>query len=177
MQNGGVFFYKRWKIHNSIATICKRGFLDFVHRLYFNKITTFRKLDLLPSSCKKGSTKTLAVYLGSGLRLAQPGGTTARGSVLPFLPEDRRRSSFRSVVILLKYRWWTKSKKQLLQITTHHRQNPLDLIQYSNCFLLHRKFFNTLQITTFRELDLLQSSGEMGPLDRANPNHWTPKFK
>jgi hypothetical protein len=27
--------------------ICKSGFLDFVHRLYFNKIT-FRKLDLLP---------------------------------------------------------------------------------------------------------------------------------
>jgi hypothetical protein len=33
--------------------ICKSGFLDFVHRLYFNKITTFQKLDLLPSSGKK----------------------------------------------------------------------------------------------------------------------------
>jgi hypothetical protein len=32
---------------------CKSGFLDFVYRLYFNKITTFRKLDLLPSSGKK----------------------------------------------------------------------------------------------------------------------------
>jgi hypothetical protein len=34
--------------------------LDFVHHLYFNKITTFRKLDLLPSSGKKkGRTETL----------------------------------------------------------------------------------------------------------------------
>jgi hypothetical protein len=34
--------------------------MDFVHRLYFNKIT-FRKLDLLQSSGKNGRTKTLAV--------------------------------------------------------------------------------------------------------------------
>jgi hypothetical protein len=58
----------------------------------------FWKLDLLPSS-------------GPGLRLAQPGGPTARVSVLSFLPEDGRRSSFRNV-ILLKYRQWTKSKKK-----------------------------------------------------------------
>jgi hypothetical protein len=38
---------------NSKLDVCKSGFLDFVHRLYFNKITTFRKLDLLPSSGKK----------------------------------------------------------------------------------------------------------------------------
>jgi hypothetical protein len=51
---------------------CKSGFfLYFVHRLYFNKTTTFRKLDLLPSS-------------GPGLRLAQPGDPTARFPVLPF---------------------------------------------------------------------------------------------
>jgi hypothetical protein len=31
----------------------KTGFLDFVHRLYFNKITTFRKLDFLPSPGEK----------------------------------------------------------------------------------------------------------------------------
>jgi hypothetical protein len=31
--------------------------LDFVHRLYFNKIITFRKLDLLPSSGKKEGQK------------------------------------------------------------------------------------------------------------------------
>jgi hypothetical protein len=35
-------------------------FLDFVDRLYFNKIK-LRKLDLLPSSGKKGRTETLAV--------------------------------------------------------------------------------------------------------------------
>jgi hypothetical protein len=63
-------------------------------------------------------TKTLAVgppgWASSGPRLAQPGGPTARVSVLPFLPEDGRRSSFRNV-ILLKYRRWTVSKKTPLQ--------------------------------------------------------------
>jgi hypothetical protein len=57
----------------------------------------------------------------------QPEGPTARVSVLPFLPEDGRRSSFQNV-ILLKYRRWTKSKKPLLQIITHHCQNPSDFI-------------------------------------------------
>jgi hypothetical protein len=42
--------------------ICKSVFLDFVHRLHFNKIT-FRKLDFLLSSCKKGKTEILAVGL------------------------------------------------------------------------------------------------------------------
>jgi hypothetical protein len=37
--------------------LCKSGFLNFVHRLYFNKITTFRKLDILPSSGKKKGQK------------------------------------------------------------------------------------------------------------------------
>jgi hypothetical protein len=64
----------------------------------------------------------------SDLRLAQPGGQTARISVLSFLPEDGRSSSFRNVVILLKYRRWTNSKKTILQIITHHRQNPSDFI-------------------------------------------------
>jgi hypothetical protein len=41
--------------------ICKIVFLDFVHRLYFNKITTLRKLDLLPSSGKKERTEILGV--------------------------------------------------------------------------------------------------------------------
>jgi hypothetical protein len=27
--------------------VCKSVFLDFVHSLYFNKITTFRKVDIL----------------------------------------------------------------------------------------------------------------------------------
>jgi hypothetical protein len=34
------------------GSICKTLFLDFLHRLYFNKITTFRKLEFLPSSGK-----------------------------------------------------------------------------------------------------------------------------
>jgi hypothetical protein len=36
---------------------CQSGFLDFVHRLYVNRIATFRKLDLLPSSGKKEEQK------------------------------------------------------------------------------------------------------------------------
>jgi hypothetical protein len=40
-----------------VVIICKSGFLDFVHRLYFNKITTFRKLDLLPSTGKEEGQK------------------------------------------------------------------------------------------------------------------------
>jgi hypothetical protein len=35
------------------SKLVRADFLDFVNRLYFNKITTFRKLDLLPSSYKK----------------------------------------------------------------------------------------------------------------------------
>jgi hypothetical protein len=41
--------------------ICNSAFLDIVHRLYFNKITTFWKLDLLLSSGKKGRTETQSV--------------------------------------------------------------------------------------------------------------------
>jgi hypothetical protein len=44
---------------------------------------TFRKLDILPSSGKKGRAKTLDVG-PPGLRLAQSGGPTARVFVLPF---------------------------------------------------------------------------------------------
>jgi hypothetical protein len=40
--------------------ICNSVFVDIVHRLYFNKITTFRKLDLLPSSGTKARTEILA---------------------------------------------------------------------------------------------------------------------
>jgi hypothetical protein len=50
------------------------------------------------------------------LRVAQPGGPTARVSVLPTLPEDGRRSSFRNVVIVLKYRRWTVSKNTLSRV-------------------------------------------------------------
>jgi hypothetical protein len=37
-----------------VILIGKSGILDFVHRLCLNKIKTFRKLDLLPSSGIKG---------------------------------------------------------------------------------------------------------------------------
>jgi hypothetical protein len=52
---------RSYDLHCWKFIICKSGLLDFVHCLYFNKITTFRKLDLLPSSGEKGRTETLAV--------------------------------------------------------------------------------------------------------------------
>jgi hypothetical protein len=42
------------------VVICKSDLLDFVHRLYFNKITTFRKLvRLLSSVLKEGQEPEL----------------------------------------------------------------------------------------------------------------------
>jgi hypothetical protein len=63
-----------WTQYNSFnnISICNSGFLDIVHRLYLDKITTFRKLDLLPSSGKKGRTETLAVG-PPGLASLRPG--------------------------------------------------------------------------------------------------------
>jgi hypothetical protein len=40
-----------------LYSVCNSVFLDIVRRLYFNKFTTFRKLDLLPSSGKKEGQK------------------------------------------------------------------------------------------------------------------------
>jgi hypothetical protein len=50
-------FSPEWK--SNTQNICKSVFffLDFVHSPYFNKITTFRKLVLLPSSGKKEGQK------------------------------------------------------------------------------------------------------------------------
>lgn len=47
-----------------------------------------------------------------------------------FMPEDGRQSSLRNIVILLKYRRLTKSKMPLLQIITHRRHKPSDLIDF-----------------------------------------------
>jgi hypothetical protein len=49
--------YKLCLLQACAILICNRVFLDIVHCLYFNKITTFRKLDLLPSSGKKGQDR------------------------------------------------------------------------------------------------------------------------
>jgi hypothetical protein len=82
--------------------------LDFVHRLYFNKIAVFRKLDLLPSS---GKTEGQNPYvLGPLAELA---------SDLVQLP---KRSNF------IEMQTMDKSKKPPLQIETPHRQNPLEFI-------------------------------------------------
>jgi hypothetical protein len=84
-------FWRWWII------ICKIVFLSLSIVHISIKLLRFGRSDLDP---------------GPDLRLAQPGGPTAKVSVLPFLPEDGRRSSFRNVVTLLKYRPWTKLKKQ-----------------------------------------------------------------
>jgi hypothetical protein len=66
-----LFGVNQGDISLKLLNLKERFLGGIVHRLYFNKITTFRKLDLVPSSGKKG------------LRLAQPGGPAARVSVLP----------------------------------------------------------------------------------------------
>jgi hypothetical protein len=73
--------------------ICNSVFLDIVHRLYFNKITTFRKLDLLPSSSKKGEERkpNQKTRPRPYLRPAQPGGPTARVSLLPLFTWRRKK--------------------------------------------------------------------------------------
>jgi hypothetical protein len=38
--------------------VCNNDFFDIVHRLYFNKITTFRELDLLPSDLRSEANST-----------------------------------------------------------------------------------------------------------------------
>jgi hypothetical protein len=110
-------------LSHNIPFICNSGFLDIVRRQYFNK-TTFRKLDLL-------------LHLRPGLRLAQPGGPTLKVSVLPFLTEDGRRSSFRNVDILLKYRRWTMSKKTTITDYNAPSSEPFRLHLYHSSSKLH----------------------------------------
>jgi hypothetical protein len=117
------FWFERGRMWSGIHnTTCKSGFLDLsivyilIEVLRFGSWIFFRlqvkRKDRNPSWSEASSTR----------------GPNNYGFCPSFLPEDGRRSSFRNVVILLKYRRWTKSKKQLLQIIMHHRQNPLDLI-------------------------------------------------
>jgi hypothetical protein len=91
-------------LYNKHHIICKFCFLDFAHHLYFSKITTFRKLDLLPSSGNRTWT--------SRSETSSTRGPNSQPFCPSFLPEHGRRSSFRNVVILLKYRRWTKSKNR-----------------------------------------------------------------
>jgi hypothetical protein len=51
-----VIRYDMFIIVHSLL-VCKNGFLDFVRRLFLNKITTFRKMDLLLSSGKQEEQK------------------------------------------------------------------------------------------------------------------------
>jgi hypothetical protein len=88
-----------------LYVICKSVFLDFVYRLYFNKSPRFGRWIFLRLQVKRKDRNPSCwapvwASLSPGVRLAQPGGPTARVSVLPsFLPEDGGRSSFRNVMI------------------------------------------------------------------------------
>jgi hypothetical protein len=98
------------------------------------------------------------------MRLAQPGGSIAKVSVLPFLPEDGRRSSFRNVVILLKYRRWTMSKKPLSQITNEtcfelNSSSFLVCVQFSSVSFLECGSFKSLER---RSLHLCSSLKQRG---------------
>jgi hypothetical protein len=82
------------------------GFLDFVHRPVFQKIenTTFRKLDLFPSSGEGGGGGKIPIKWGplvianhNPWRLALYKGPNRVG-VSPPSPEDGNRSSFLNVV-------------------------------------------------------------------------------
>lgn len=73
----------------------------------------------------------ILMWCGTGpcLRLAKPGGPTGSSSVLiPLLPVDgnsNQLSKYYSFIIL-KFRWWTKSRRTLLHIIMYHCQKPSD---------------------------------------------------
>jgi hypothetical protein len=102
--------------------------LEIFRSLYFNKITTFRKLDILPSSGKKGETET-------------------------FLPVDGRRSSFRNVVILLKYGRWKMSKNTITDDNASSSE-PFRLHVYNLLFVFleyfHYLFLSVLECSIRR---------------------------
>jgi hypothetical protein len=89
------------------------GFLDFFHRPIFYRVenTTFRKLDLFPSS-GEGREDTYSV----GPLRANPS------------PEDGNRSSFRNVVFSIQYNTgrWKKFKNPIILCVIHYRQNSLE---------------------------------------------------
>jgi hypothetical protein len=88
---------------NILVTMAiERMFLDFVHRLMFLKNTTFRELDLFPSSGKIMAIKKETTHC------------TIR------------------CVFLRNIRLWTKSKNIILSSALHHFQNPLELIYHDN---------------------------------------------
>jgi hypothetical protein len=127
------------------------GFLDFFHRLKKKittiKITTFRKLVLLPSSGEKRGKRGTPTLLCPLRRISQPQSLDLwlrlalskgpnRVGVPPFplfSPEEGSRTSFRNVVILIAVILfvgrWKKSKNPLLHNIVHCYQNLLEFIK------------------------------------------------
>jgi hypothetical protein len=93
------YLHEVWRVLTMVLEICKTVFLDFVHRLYFNKISTSRKLDLLPSSGKKERRDILAVG-PPGWELNQGAQQLGFLSSSPiFYLKTEAESSFRNVVV------------------------------------------------------------------------------
>jgi hypothetical protein len=109
------------------------------HNLSVTAMSLFMKISFNSHLFDRVLVEICKIY--PGLRLAQPGGPTARVSVLPFLPEDGRRSSFRNV-ILLKYRQLTKSKKTILQ----HSWCQSCLSQNSSFIVITCTFFHMVSV-------------------------------
>jgi hypothetical protein len=89
-------------------------FLDFVHRPMFSQNTTFRKLDLFPSSVKIKVPCSVGSLRASLITAPVTGASS-------ILPEDGSRSSF----FLRKYWTMEKSPKTCFFQVQHHSQSPL----------------------------------------------------
>jgi hypothetical protein len=109
------------------ATIC--NFFYFVHCLYFNK-TTFRKLDLLPSSGKKGRTGTLAT--------GPPGWASLR-------PGLRGPNSYGFWTSFFTWRW---KKIQLPKRCSFIEIQTMGKVQKKNNFT----YYNCILVTTVQNL-------------------------
>jgi hypothetical protein len=92
--------------------ICNSILLGIVRVYILIKLLRFGSWIFLRLQVKRGRTETPG---WASLRPANQGAQQLGFLSSPFLPEDGRWSSFRNVVILLKYRRWTMPKKTLLQ--------------------------------------------------------------
>jgi hypothetical protein len=76
----------------------------------------------------RGPVDTVANIRGPGLRLAQPGGPTARISVLPLFTWRRKKIQLPKRSNFIKILTMDNVKKNAITDFTNHRQNPLDFI-------------------------------------------------
>jgi hypothetical protein len=108
-----------------------QNFSGLFHCPVFQKNTTFRKLDLFPSSGEGGREDIYSVGAGP-LELI---------SITDhWPPEDGNRSSFRNVAFFFNTGRWKKSRKILLILyNIHHRQNPFKTYRNVSTVRQHRE--------------------------------------